>query len=152
MPRTPASPKKNGSKKDDQVAIIVRAPRDLVEAFDKALELGYFDAKSRNEAIVKVMKSALLDIYFVMRAFEKARELAKSEEYQNSTLPREFLYMQLALDILVNTKEAESVNQRFASFVALTASKLNANEEEMKNLADALGKLFEDSNQEVEKK
>ncbi len=150
MPRR-SKPPEEGEKKET-VAILIRAPKDLVEAFDKAIELGYFDAKSRNEAIVKVMKSALLDIYFVMRAFEKARELAKSEEYQNSTLPREFLYMQLALDIIVNTKEAESVNQRFASFVALTASKLNANEEEVKNLADALGKLFEDSNQEVEKK
>lgn len=146
MPRKPKSP--NGGE-NEVVRVTLRIPKDVAEAFDKALELGYFGVRSRNEAIVKAMKNALLDIYFVMRAFEKAKEAAQSGEYQNSSLPKEFLHMKLALEILSSTPQAEEVNQRFASFIGLTISNLTTNEEDLKLLAQSLEKLFENSNQEA---
>ncbi len=132
----------------EYVSFTLRVPKDLVEAFDRAIELGYFDAKSRNEAIVKVMREALNDIFFVTQAVKKAQEKANSSKYKNSRMPKEFLYMQLAFELLADTPESESVEEKYSSLIAITGSRLKSNKEEFEQFATLLEKLF--SSEEVQ--
>ena len=141
MPRAPTPPKKGESKKGDQVAIIVRAPRDLIEAFDKAVELGFIPAKSRNEAIVKLMESFLNDVFFVINAFDKAQELAKNPKYQNSGLPPELLHLQLAMEIITQTPSAEGITAKYQSLIGTAFA--NSKNPELDELKAKLNSLLD---------
>lgn len=140
MARAPTPPKKGEPKKGDQMAIIVRAPKDLIEAFDKAIELGFIPAKSRNEAIVRLMESFLNDIFFVIDAFDKAQQLAKSPKYQHSGLPPELLHLQLAMEIITQTPSAEGITARYQALIGTAFA--NSKNPELSELKAKLNSLL----------
>ena len=111
--------RKSRSPPKEILTFPVRAPKDLVEAFDKAIELGFINARSRNEAIIKLIESFLNDIFFVVQAFDEAKKLAKSPKYRNSGLPPELLHIQLALELIdpLKNPNAENITTRYQNMV-----------------------------------
>ena len=125
---------------------LVYAPREVVDAFDMAVSLGYFDAKSRNEAIVKLMKSALKDLFFVIEAFDTARKKVESEKYKKSSLPKEVLHLQLAMELITDTPSSESIMERYQAIIGTTMA--NSKNPKFEDLKNKLNLLFNKQNGE----
>jgi len=137
-------------KKDDQMVTLIRAPRELVEAFDKAIELGFIQGRSRNAAVVKLMEKSLREVFFVIEAFEKAKEIAKSPKYQDSDIPREILEIQLAMEVISQTPSSKDIMEKYKSLIGTALA--NSTNPQLKELKSKLSSIFKKGDENDENK
>ena len=121
-------------------AFTLRIPEQFIETFDKLVELGFTPGKNRNQAIINLMRSAMEDVYFVLQAYERAQELAKTEQFQNSNLPADFRKMQLALELLSQTP-VDAVVEKYQTIIG--AMLANSKNPELSELKAKLNSLLE---------
>ena len=140
-------PRKSRSPPKEMLTFPVRAPKDLVEAFDKAIELGFINARSRNQAIIKLIQNFLNDVSLVINAFEEAQELAQSHEFKNSNLPPELLQLQLLLELVDPSKNAslENFTARYQTFVTTVVA--NSRNPELRELKAKLNSLLKEGDE-----
>lgn len=106
------------------VTFQLRVPEDTLKAFDQALKLGLINARSRNEAIVNLMRKALADISFVVEMFEQAEEeIERDPSLRN--LPPELLQVQLAGKIMQKSDRFQEWNREMAELIMIVAAKLD---------------------------
>ena len=135
MPRR--APRRKNSKTG---SFVLRVPAEILEPFDKALDLNLIEGKSRNDAIVRLMRKALDNVFFVIQMFEKAeQELNNNPELRD--LPPELLQVQLAGKILQESRNFEEWNREMATLIMTVAAKMD--DPTFKEFVDALKKLDE---------
>jgi len=135
--------KANTPREKDVVKFTLRVPKELMELFEKAIELGYFEARSKNEALLKLMKRSLTEIFIAVAMFEETEERLKS----TPDISPHALKFQIAAEIMQDPNAINAWIEYFASIVSATAalrdSNLRDEGEKFQEFVEKLKKIME---------